>query len=437
MKTTLFGTDGIRANVGTFPLDEQTLPLLGKALGTWIITKYGTSATVLLAHDTRLSSDWLKTTLLSGLLQYPVHITDAYVLPTPAVFNLIHQSSYYNAGIVISASHNPYHDNGIKIMDARTGKITDEDQDHITHLLTSPRSSILFGTYTLWPEASRRYNDALMKAFEPHFLQGKKIVLDCANGATATIAPTLFKAYGAQVIGINTTPNGANINDSCGATYVAPLQRTVLAHQADIGFAFDGDGDRVIAVSRDGTVKNGDDLLALLSHHPAYTHAPTIVSTIMANQGLEAYLQEHGKMLLRTSVGDKYVTEKLLSLQLPLGGEQSGHIILRDYLLMGDGIFAALRIAQTLIYLNNWSMHTFTKYPQFLINIPITKRVDLTASPYAELIEENQQLIAPGRLVIRYSGTEPLLRIMAEALHEHQAQRIVTTLSEKLIQLLT
>jgi phosphoglucosamine mutase len=438
MKKNLFGTDGIRTRIGTHPFTIDALPELGKALGSWIIEKYGRNAQILIAHDTRQSSAWVISALQTGLLTYPVTIVNADVLPTPVAFQAITQHKKYQCGIVISASHNPYHDNGIKIIDAAFGKISEADELRITDLFYAhaPLSYDSFGNVLNTNSIQEQYIERALSFFEPQFLKYKKIVLDCAHGATSYIAPFIFKKTGAQVVTINNQPQGTNINDGCGALHTEPLRQAVLNHNADIGFAFDGDGDRVIAVNNNGIIKDGDDLLALLATHPRYSASTTIVGTVMTNQGFEEHLKKHGKTLLRTSVGDKYITENLLSYKLSLGGEPSGHIILTDYLPTGDGIFAALRIAQTAQYTNNWALETFTKFPQVLMNVTVSQKKDLTASPLAEIISATQMKLGNGRILVRYSGTEPLLRIMAEAHDYAVAHDAVTSLCQQLVNLL-
>ena len=276
----------------------------------------------------------------------------------------------------------------------------------------------------------------IISYFDSHLLKGKKIVLDCANGATSYVAPAIFNALGAHTIILNDQPNGTNINNQCGALHPQHLQQAVIEHAADIGFAFDGDGDRVIAVNNRGEIKDGDDLLALLSLHPEYSKYHTVVGTIMANQGLEDYLQSKGKLLLRTKVGDKYIAQEIEAYKLMVGGEQSGHIILNDYLPTGDGIFAALRTCHAISITNNWAMKTFTKYPQILVNLNVSSKKDLSTSPLSDIIEATKTKIGSGRILVRYSGTEPVLRIMAEAQDHKTAQDAVNSLCQQLLHLL-
>lgn len=432
--TNIFGTDGIRTTLGTDPLTLESLPVIGTAIAKWAQQKYGSTPKILLAHDTRISCALVKAALKSGLLQYPLEIHDAGVLPTPAVFYVAQQAAY-DCGIIISASHNPYQDNGIKIIDARTGKITEHDERIISQFVQQHQSSYSYenvGSDTPCASAQQRYMRGILKLFPHHFLQGTKIVLDCAHGATSSIAPQLFKKCGAQVIAVHHTPNGKNINENSGALYPELLQQKVLAVGADIGFAFDGDGDRVIVVTKNGIIKNGDDILAILIQHPLYQHTTHIVGTVMTNQGFDSFLQQQSKKLVRVAVGDKYIAEYLEKENLLLGGEQSGHIIMRDYLNTGDGIFVALRVLEVLIMHNAWDMNSFQKYPQILVNVPVAHKKDLKKHPFAEIIGLSQALLSTGRLIVRYSGTENVLRIMAEDVDLMHAERVVNELSVKL-----
>ncbi len=438
----LFGTDGIRNTIGSSPFTNKELHALGGAIGAWLSQRYPTSPFILLAHDTRVSCSWVKAALQTGLLMHPVRIFDAEVLPTPAVSKLLQtlksQGMPISVGIIISASHNPFHDNGIKIVTV-DGKLSQNDElalsklyyEQFTDCCASHMHGHPRGIAQSLVAIQEGYIHAIEKFFPEKFLEGKKILLDGANGAASWLAPKIFQRLGASVMTINNSPSGMNINDKCGALHPEQLQGAVLLHKADIGFAFDGDGDRVIAVASNGEVKNGDDLMAILTQHPTYNQK-RIVGTIMANAGFETYLKGQGKELMRTPVGDKYVAEAMAAQSITLGGEQSGHIILGDYLNTGDGIFAALRVCQTLIHINDWSLNTFTKYPQASTNISVQDKKDLTITPLADIIAATKAQLPEGRIVVRYSGTEPLLRIMAEAPSQEEAQQVVNSLSQQL-----
>lgn len=333
---------------------------------------------------------------------------------------------------MITASHNLYQDNGIKIVDAHTGKITREDEKIITDLYYQNTIEINYdtlGTECISNNAQDTYIHTLLNRFPKGFLQGKIIVLDSAHGAASMIAPQLFTNAGAHVISMCAQPNGKNINHKCGSTHPEVIQQAVWQHHADYGFAFDGDGDRILAVNNQGIIKDGDDLVALLSMHPDYAAQKLIVGTIMSNYGLENYLIQNDKTLIRANVGDKWVYQELEKNNALLGGEQSGHIIMRDYLASGDGLYTALKICQTLELTQNWAMDTFQKYPQVLINVPILIKKDLSEKPLASLIEKYTDQIIAGRLIVRYSGTENVLRIMVEEKDAQQAHAIGNALA--------
>jgi phosphoglucosamine mutase len=431
----IFGTDGIRTQVGTGILQDERLKKLGDALGIWLEERYGRNPVVLIAHDTRLSSGFVKSSLKSRLLLHPVQLYDAQVMPTPALFQLMHDDNRFDCGIMISASHNHYKDNGIKIIDARQGKLTLEDEERISELFYSPSTPSRYdalGSEQFWPEADTRYSESMIDYFPENFLEGKKIVLDCAHGAAYKVAPALFDHFGAEVVVINNQPNGININKQCGAVHTDQLQKVVIEQNADCGFAFDGDADRVMAVNRFGQLKNGDDIIALLLTHPLYQREPIVVGTIMSNKGFEQHIINQGKELLRTKVGDKYVSAALKEKRLLLGGESSGHIICGDYLTTGDGIFAALRCAEAIILTDNWDIKTFVRYPQVMINVAVSQKKSLSEEPLQSLIAASEKTLHKGRILVRYSGTEPLLRVMVEDDDFDHAQVVCEKLSKAL-----
>lgn len=430
----LFGTDGIRGTVGTAPFRLEDTVRLGTAMGEWITSTYGANAHLLIAHDTRQSGDWLTSTLCAGLLLSPLTVHVAGVLPTPAVSHILKNNSHFDCGIIISASHNPFIDNGIKIIDRTNGKLEEKHEAIISQAYYHPTPPLYntFGSTAIFADAPQIYISALTSFFSTLSLKGLTIALDCANGATYEVAPAIFAALGAQVITVHAQPNGKNINEKCGALDLRSLQETVIANKADFGCAFDGDGDRVIMVDRNGQVKNGDDLLALLSNHPHYKNQAIIVGTIMANQGLEQYLHSAHKQLLRTPVGDRWVGAQLTEHKLLLGGEQSGHIILQDYLPTGDGIATALRVIESILHTDNWSMHTFDAYPQKMINIPVVHKKDLKEPAIAAIIADYRKQLGSGRLCVRYSGTENFLRIMVEDRENDAVHRICSHLAQAL-----
>jgi phosphoglucosamine mutase len=452
----LFGTDGIRATVGTAPFTQDDLIRLGKALAQWAHNKYAKPQPhILMLHDTRISCNWVKACLKAGLLASSVKIYDAHVLPTPGAAVLMQEYSLLAAidcAFIISASHNPFHDNGIKIID-HSGKLSLQDEQRITELfyayngnekpdasgeaLRAKTDYRTLGTEVMFDNATSLYCANIAAHFEPNMLKGLTIVLDCAHGATYRTAPRIFKKLGARIILLNNKPNGYNINEQCGALHPEELQQAVVAHEADAGFAFDGDGDRIVAVNYLGEVKEGDDILALLAEHPAYKNQTAVVGTVMTNCGLEAHLQKNNKILLRTNVGDKYIIQQMVAQDCMLGGEPSGHIICGDLLMAGDGVLAALRVMESILASGNRTMKSFEKYPSILINIKTLHKPDLTQEPFASIITEAQNALPSGRVVIRASGTEPLVRVMVEAQTHILAQEHAQNIAEKLIFLLT
>ncbi len=430
----LFGTDGIRARVGTFPLTQEDLVKLGAAIGTWAIKKYGSAPHFLLGHDTRESAQFMIDALSTGLLQHPITIIHAGILPTPAIIKLAQMNELVNGAIIITASHNPYQDNGIKIVDAKNGKLSLKDEQEITALFDSQSHTQIKrdGKISSISDLETKYRNVLSASFQPHLLQGKKIVIDCANGATSNIAPILFKELGAHVLAINIHPDGKNINENCGATHPEIAQQAVLAHHADIGFAFDGDGDRVVAINKNGFIKDGDDILALLLNHPAYTHVAGLVCTVMSNGGLDIYAQNKEKSLIRTPVGDKYVSAELKNKNLLIGGEQSGHILLADFLLSSDALFTALRVCETAQLTNNWELKSFDRLAQVLINMEVKEKRDLQTPDLQAIIHASREKLGSGSLLVRYSGTENLLRIMVQHQDQSFAQMVANELVKNL-----
>ena len=438
----LFGTDGIRSTVGTTPFTQQELIILGKVLGQWIVHQYGSHARVLIGYDPRLSSYWVKTSILTGLLLNSITAHDAGITPTPVLCLLTQKIKQFDCGIIISASHNPYYDNGIKLIDSHIGKINYTDEIYITelfyHNLKQPNYSYdTFGSVIYFADSLSYYFSCIKEFFTPQFLAHKKIVLDCAHGATSLFAPVIFNYYQAETIVINNSPNGININEQCGSVYPSSLQQAVIYNNADMGFAFDGDGDRVIAVNNQGIIKDGDDMLAILVTHPEYNNQKVIIGTSMSNYGLEAHIKNQHKKFIRTNVGDKYVTQALNEHDALLGGEQSGHIIMHNHLNSGDGIFTALRIAESMQLTNNSDMTSFEKSPQILINLAITHKKDLQDPFLAHLIHNYESQLKNGRLLVRYSGTEPVIRIMAEDADKDHATAIAQALAHELKKYLT
>ncbi len=430
-----FGTDGIRGRADTFPFLPHSLKKLGKAIYACAVNskKHQSPIKILMVGDTRESYEAIKSALCTGLLSAPVLIIDAGILSTPAACSLMQHDSSYDLGIVISASHNPYYDNGIKILVPGGGKLTPHDEEIIANYFNTIDNDTekVVGSIEQH-DLFDQYQQNIFKFYGSKFLTGTKIVIDCANGATSTMATPIFMALGAEVITLSAFPNGTNINDHCGALHPEALQKAVVQHGAYAGFAFDGDGDRITAVTGQGEVRDGDDILWILASSTFYQSLDTLVGTVMTNSGLEKALAQEQKKLVRVSVGDKHILRKLDEQGLLLGGEPSGHIILRDYLPICDGIFVALRLLDVLISTNNHAMNSFTHFPQALLNIPVIEKKDLSQGTYACIIAHYQAALQDGRILVRYSGTENILRIMTEASNEHEAQEIAQQLGNEL-----
>ncbi|MFH1254506.1 MAG: phosphoglucosamine mutase [bacterium] len=433
-----FGTDGIRGNSDQHPFTKEALKALGASISRWASEKYGkNSPKVLIGYDTRLSGIRIKNELIEGLNCFNTDVIDGGILPTPAVYRLISIDESFDFGIAISASHNPFHDNGIKLFDAKKCKLSRQDEEKIEQYfdLYFSKHELLGESSdkrTEWIEASQAYIDFISSKFSQNYLSGMSIILDCANGATFEVAPQLFKRFGAAVITIGSAPSGVNINEKCGSTHPERIKDLVVRNKAVVGFAFDGDGDRVIAINNLGQIKDGDDILAILAQHPDYKNINEIVGTITTNQGFESELHRSNKNLIRTQVGDKYVAVALEEKNLSLGGETCGHIIIKDYMPTGDGIFVALKTLESIIANQNLEMKTFDKYPQVLINIAVKEKRDLSKQPYSDIIKKAQESIKDGRIVVRYSGTENLLRIMTEAQTDEFAKDIAQNLANDL-----
>ncbi len=431
----IFGTDGIRNRVGTYPLTQDALIRLGRAIALWAQENYGEDAFFLLACDTRNSCSWVKACLTSGMLRYPIKIANAEVLPTPALFHLMKENPQYTTGIMVTASHNLASDNGIKFAGPTGSKLSVKDEVRISELFEQEQSEDQFlqlGQERILSTVQEAYIQKIVSLFQPRFLEGRSIVLDCAQGATYEVAPQIFSRLGADIKVLNDTPNGYNINDQCGALHVEGLRQTVMETHAHLGIAFDGDGDRVIAVTQNGTVKDGDDVLSFLLHHPAYKDLPAVVGTVLSNQGLESQIQAKGKDFIRVPVGDKYIVEALSSKNVMLGGEPIGHIILADIITTGDGILAALKILETMEYTQDYTMRTFERFPQISVAVPIKRKLDLHEPPLSEFLEESRQKLHDGRVVVRYSGTEPLIRVMVEDSDPKLIKHVAESLAKKL-----
>jgi len=433
-----FGTDGIRGKVGETPITADFLLKLGWAAGR-VFANEG-HGFVLVGKDTRISGYMFESALEAGLTAAGVDTHLLGPMPTPGIAYLT-RTLRAKTGIVISASHNPYYDNGIKFFSVQGTKLPDEIEEKIETYIDSPMTTVesaQLGKAKRIGDAAGRYIE-FCKGSVPTRLDfsGLKIVVDCANGATYHIAPHVFSEVGAKVITIGAEPNGLNINEECGATSPAKLVAAVLQHQADIGIALDGDGDRLIMVDHKGEIVDGDELIYIIakSRLEAGQMSGPVVGTLMTNLGMEHGLKRLGIELLRANVGDRYVLEMLNEHNGILGGENSGHIICLDRTTTGDGIIAALQIMAEM-ECRGKSLHELKsgmqKYPQILVNIKTTKRINISTNEYIQRSVQTveKKLGDTGRVLLRASGTEPLIRVMVEGEHEELVRESANQLAD-------
>lgn len=419
-----FGTDGIRGRVGDAPVTPDFMLKLGWATGKVFAGEDGTQPTVLIGKDTRVSGYMLESALQAGLVAAGANVKLLGPLPTPGIA-LLTRSQKAEAGIVISASHNPYFDNGIKFFNGQGSKLSDELELKIEAMIDAPMATVdseQLGKASRIADAAGRYIEYCKSTFPDDLsLKGLKIVIDCAHGATYHIAPGVFEELGADVVLMGASPNGYNINDGVGSTEPEALQQRVLAEKADLGIAFDGDGDRLQMVNQAGDLLTGDDVLYILAMHRLATGSSDagVVGTLMTNMGLELALEQSGLRLARAQVGDRYVKELMVSEGWSLGGESSGHIICGNLSTTGDGVIAALQVLAAMVASGRSLQELtsgFTPLPQVLVNVRIKKGFDITAhqaiSDACDHVE--RELVGRGRLLLRASGTEPVIRVMVE-----------------------
>ncbi len=427
----LFGTDGIRGAVNETPMTPDIIQKVAMAVSQYLVenTKTSTSKqhrpTVVIGKDTRLSGYMLESALTSGFVSMGIDVMLLGPLPTPAVAMLT-RTLRAHLGVMISASHNPFKDNGIKFFDAQGFKLNCEQERHIEELTLKGNFSLAaaenFGKARRVDDALGRYNEFVKSSFPKGMrLDGLKIVVDCANGAAYKVAPQVLWELGADVIAIGNTPDGVNINLECGATHVESLQSAVVKHQANIGIALDGDADRLIVIDEKGQILDGDQIMALIAKlwlERGLLKGSGIVATQMSNLGLERFLAGKGLQLFRSNVGDKHVLEMMQAKGCNVGGEQSGHIILSDYATTGDGLLAALQVLALMVAENIPASeigHTFEPVPQILHNIRTQNAINLNDDRIRCVIDAASiRLENFGRLLVRQSGTEPLIRIMAQ-----------------------
>ena len=444
--TRLFGTDGVRGKAGAFPLDPVTVRRLGAALVRAL--PHGTvSPHLLIGRDTRESGDWIEAELAHGAGGEGASVTSVGVVPTPAVAYLTRAYAEYDAGVVISASHNPFEDNGIKVFSGRGEKFTEKVEREIEAIVADATWTTRDGAPKEVPGA--RLVDAYLEHLravlpDPSIFKGFKLAIDCANGATTPVAPGLFKSLGFDTVVIGNEPDGRNINLGCGSTHPEGLARLVVESGSQLGVAFDGDGDRAIFVDHLGRIVNGDAVLLMCARflqREGRLPGNAIVATVMSNIGLEIALRQTNIGMVRTPVGDKYVMEEMLARGIALGGEQSGHVIFSEYLFTGDGLCSALNVLKTVAVSGRTLAELsddLVNYPQVLLNVRVREKADLSTVPaVADAIARVEARVAgQGRLLVRYSGTEPLLRVMLEGRDQHDikmwAQEIIDVVKREL-----
>ncbi|OAM52526.1 phosphoglucosamine mutase [Methylovorus sp. MM2] len=445
MSRKYFGTDGIRGRVGDAPITPDFVMRLGYAAGR-VLTSIDShlaqneNPTVLIGKDTRISGYMLESALQAGLSAAGVDVLLTGPMPTPAVAYLT-RALRAQAGIVISASHNPFEDNGIKFFSAEGTKLADEIELAIEAELDKPMQvmpSAKLGKAKRIADAAGRYIEFCKSTFPTELdLRGLKIVLDCAHGATYHVAPPVFHELGAEIINIGNQPDGLNINLDVGSTHPAALCKAVVEHQADLGIAFDGDGDRVVMVDAKGQILDGDQLLYIIARHRQSVGRLVggVVGTLMTNLALEHTLQADGIPFLRANVGDRYVLELLDRNDWQVGGENSGHILCLDKHSSGDGIIAALQVLYAL-KISNTSLAelgaSLSLYPQILINVKVAQRINLDANTEVQSAVKlaEQELNGHGRVLLRASGTEPKIRVMVEGSDRQQVQALAERIAE-------
>lgn len=444
----LFGTDGIRGEAGQFPLDDATVRAIGFSLASHL-AKNGDVTEIVIGRDTRESGESIERALIEGASAAGAKCLSAGVITTPGVAYLT-RALQAAAGVVISASHNPYQDNGIKIF-APTGRKMDDSVERLIESdvaanVQPPAAKTRKSVSPQLEEILRQdyLNFLANRVGADLALQGLTIVVDCANGASCQLAPTLFTRLGAKVIAINASPDGRNINRDCGSLHIDSLRERVVKERADLGVAFDGDADRSLFVDEKGDFVDGDATLWALATY-LQTHGrlkdDVVVATVMSNVGLEIALQSAGIRLVRTDVGDKFVLEELLRRGASLGGEQSGHIILPELSLAGDGMITALCLLRAMRESGKTLSRMtegFVRYPQVLVNVPVREKVPFAelSSVKAEVDEVEELLSQKGRLLLRYSGTEKLARVMIEGENQYKieeyAQRIAQAIEREI-----
>jgi phosphoglucosamine mutase len=433
-----FGTDGVRGRVGESPITPEFVMRLGYAAGRVLAQRTGARPGVLIGKDTRISGYMLEAALEAGFSAAGVDVMLSGPLPTPAVAYLT-RALRLSAGVVISASHNPYDDNGIKFFSADGNKLPDETEERIEAELESPMGCVTsehLGRVKRIDDAAGRYIEFCKSSFPSNLdLRGMKLVVDCAHGAAYHTAPHVFHELGADVVSVGTAPNGLNINDRVGATHPESLRRAVLEHRADLGIALDGDADRLLMCDGEGRLYNGDELLYLIVKERARQHhVAGAIGTLMSNFGLEQAFERLGVNFMRAKVGDRYVLELMQQRGWLYGGESSGHLLCLDCHTTGDGTISALQVL-TAVKRSGQSLAQLTAdltlYPQRLVNVRIERDFDWQGHEgfRKACADVEAELGRDGRILIRASGTEPLLRVMVEARSEDTAERLANHLA--------
>lgn len=446
--TKLFGTDGIRGEAGKFPLDAATVETIGASLVTHLQTELGRSPRIVIGRDTRESGEWLEQAIISGIADAGGRSKSAGVITTPGVAFLA-RTLPADAGIVLSASHNPYQDNGIKIFSS-SGKKLDEGTERLIEADVASQKSPQTRNDAEDSNQSNSHNQEATDLISRYLnyleeeigrglsLSGIRLVVDCANGAASSIAPALFERLGASVKTINAEPDGRNINLASGSLHTGKLQDEVLAQQADLGIAVDGDADRSLFVDANGHLVNGDATLWVLGNYLLARHKllhNVVVATVMSNIGLELGFKSRGIQLARTDVGDKFVLDELLRIGASLGGEQSGHIIFPQLSLAGDGLITSICLLRAMIDEKKplaQLTEGFQTFPQILVNVRVKQKkpFDEVQSIKTHARDVEDELGSKGRLLLRYSGTEPLARVMLEGENQQQIDRLANGLAD-------
>ena len=439
MTKELFGTDGIRGVPGTPPLDDATLFATGRSLAAYLLREHG-SAHVLIGMDTRESGPHIAAVLSAGLQQGGASVAFAGIITTPGVACLVRQNDFH-AGVVISASHNPFEDNGVKLFSHAGMKFPDSveeelEADIFKHRSEAPPRNLSQPAADASLDAE--YLDFLRSRVIPGArLKGFRIVLDCANGAAFKLGPELFRSLGCDVVTIGVSPDGRNINAGCGSLHLEGLQQSVVTERARLGVAFDGDADRALFVCETGKVVNGDGVLLAVARHLKSENklkGNRVVATSMSNLGLERILAHEGISLARAAVGDRYVLEEMLRSGNVIGGEQSGHVIFLEDSPAGDGLLTAMKIASLVSMQGKIEslVEGLKDYPQIIVNVKVRSKPPLESLPEVlrALAEAKSALGENGRIVLRYSGTEQLARVMVEAEHHADVQRFSQSLAD-------